>query len=164
MILQYEQKREDVAAAVTLIGNKLKFFLLGCWLVVAFVEVPAITTSMASGDTFLQSLGANVGSLIVLALAGLFFLFLRWFQIWFAARRAILRPVEWRFSDEGIHVETPVASADIRWEAFIKFREDRKVLLLYVQKGQAQFIPKRVLNEPQLAELRELIMAHVKKA
>ncbi|HEY5331224.1 MAG TPA: YcxB family protein [Acidobacteriaceae bacterium] len=100
-------------------------------------------------------------SLFILALLGLFFLFLIWLQPRLTARKAILRTVEWRFSDEGIHIQSDVASSDILWKAFIRFREGPKVLLLYTQKGQANFIPKRALDASQLDELRTLIGAHV---
>ena len=103
-------------------------------------------------------------AIFTLGLLGLFFLFLVWLQPRLAARKAILRIVEWRFSDEGVHIQSDVASSDILWKAFIRFREGSKVLLLYTQKGQANFIPKRAMDSSQLDELRNLINAHVTKA
>jgi YcxB-like protein len=79
------------------------------------------------------------------------------------AWRTILRTVDWKLADEGVEIQSEVSSTRIRWEAFIKSREDRKVFLLYVQKNSAQFIPKRVLSAEQLSELRDIVSRHVKK-
>ena len=164
MTLQYEQRREDVEAASRMISGKLKFFLCGCWLVLVIANVPTIRASMESGQTFFESLHTNAGSLSIVIAVGIFFLFLYWLQPKLAARRMILRSVEWRLSNEGVHVQSEVASSDLSWKAFIKFREGRKVFLLYVQKGQGQFIPKRILSEAQLIDLRDILSAHIKKA
>ena len=159
MTLQYEQKREDVAAASAMMTSKMKWYFLICWLAVAIPNLLGIPASIREGGTVAVS--ARVLPLVFL---GLVLLFLAWLQPRLAARKIILRPVEWRLSDDGIHIQSSVASADIRWEAFLKYREGKKVFLLYVQKGQAQFIPKRVLSEVEIIELRTLIGAHVKKA
>jgi hypothetical protein len=159
MTLQYEQKREDVAAASAMMTGKVKWYLLICWLVVAIPNLLGIPASIREGGAVAVS-----ARVLPLILMGLLFSFLVWLQPRLAARRIILRAVEWRLSDDGIHVQSNVASADFRWEAFLKYREGKKVFLLYVQKGQAQFIPKRALSEVEIVEFRTLIGAHVKKA
>ena len=96
-------------------------------------------------------------------LLGAFFLFLAWLLPRAMTWRTILRTVEWKLTDEGVEIQSEVSSTRIRWEAFIKSREDQKVFLLYVQKNSAQFIPKRVLSAEQLGELRDIVSRHVKK-
>jgi hypothetical protein len=160
MTVSFEQKRADVVAASSMMMKKVKLTLLGCWLVIAALDVPGIYRDVALGGLSAMLREENI-AIFTLILLGLFFLFLIWLQPRLAARKAILRTVEWRFSDEGVHIQSDVASSDILWKAFIRFREGPKVLLLYVQKGQANFIPKRALDASQLDELRTLIRAHV---
>jgi hypothetical protein len=160
MTVSFEQKRADVIAASGMMMKKVKFFLAGCWLVVVALDVPDIYRSLKSDD-FSAMLREEGVAVFIAGVLGLFFLFLIWLQPRLAARKAILRTVEWGFSDEGVHIQSDVASSDILWKAFIRFREGPKVLLLYTQKGQANFIPKRALNASQLDELRDIIRAHV---
>jgi hypothetical protein len=163
MTVTFEQKRADVIAASSMMMKKTKFFLVCCWLIAAAMDVPSIYRDLTSNG-FSAMLREESVAIFTLGLLGLFFLFLVWLQPRLAARKAILRIVEWRFSDEGVHIQSDVASSDILWKAFIRFREGSKVLLLYTQKGQANFIPKRALDPSQLDELRNLINAHVTKA
>jgi hypothetical protein len=160
MTVTFEQKRADVVAASSMMMKKVKLFLVGCWLVIAAMDVPGFYRDLRS-DGFFAMLREEGIAIFTLILLGLFFLFLTWLQPRLAARKAILRTVEWRFSDAGVHLQSDVASSDILWKAFIRFREGPKVLLLYTQKGQANFIPKRALDASQLDELRRLIHAHV---
>jgi len=164
MVLRYELMRKDVAAASWLITNKLRYFYAGMWLIVLLMNIPTFHASAKTANTFGDAAIQDAGLIFVLILLGVFLLVCAWFQPWLTARRTILRAVEWSVTDEGVEVQSPVASARFRWEAFLKFREDRKVFLLYVQKGQAQFIPTRVLSAEQLVELREIVSRHVKKA
>jgi hypothetical protein len=158
MTISFEQKREDVIAASSMMMKKTKLFAASGWLVIALLEV--IFRSMTSNFSS-ATLREDSGSIVTLALLGLFFLFIIWLHPRLIARRAILRTVEWRFSDEGVHIHSDVASSEILWKAFIKFREGSKVLLLFTQKGQANFIPKRVIDASQLDELRNILRAHV---
>lgn len=160
MTVSFEQKRADVVAASSMMMKKVKLFLVVCWLVIAALDVPGFYRDLKS-DGFSAMLHEEGIAIFTLILLGLFFLFLKWLQPRLAARRAILRTVEWRFSDEGVQIQSDVASSDILWKAFIRFREGSKVLLLYTQKGQANFIPKRVLDASQLDELRTIIRSHV---
>lgn len=164
MTFQYEQRPEDFAAASRLLQHKVQYISFVSWLVLLGITLPAIRVAMAQGDAFSHALHEVVASKIGLILVTFLFPVALWLQPSFAARKIVTRPVEWTFQNEGIEVKTSVSSAHLRWDAFLKFREDRKVLLLYVQKGQAQFIPKRVLTVEQIRELRALILAHVPKA
>lgn len=160
MTVSFEQKREDVVAASSMMMKKVKIYCAVFWLVAALADVPGAYRSIALNG-FSAMLREEGVSIFILALLGLFFLFIIWLQPRLTARKAILRTVEWRFSDEGVHIQSDVASSDILWKAFIRFREGPKVLLLYTQKGLANFIPKRALDASQLEELRTLIHAHV---
>jgi hypothetical protein len=163
MVLRYEQKREDVAAASRLMTYKTRYFLIGLWLFVLVTNIPDIRRSIAHGGTLRDALNQDAGLFLTLVLLGAFFLFLAWLLPRAMAWRTILRTVDWKLADEGVEIQSEVSSTRIRWEAFIKSREDRKVFLLYVQKNSAQFIPKRVLSAEQLSELRDIVSRHVKK-
>jgi hypothetical protein len=160
MTITFEQKRADVVASSSMMMKSTKLFLVGCWLVFAATDLPGIYQDLKS-DGFSAMLREKAFTMLLLVLVGLFFLFLVWLQPRLAARRATLRRVEWRLSDEGVHIHTDVSSSEILWKAFIKFREGPKVFLLFVQKKQAIFIPKRVLDPSQLDELRNILRAHV---
>ena len=139
--------------------GKVKWYLLILWFVLTIGDTLEARALIKDGDMA----GASA-RMLPAVLVGLLFLFLVWLQPRLAARKAILRSVEWRITDEGVQIRTNVAATDIRWEAYLKYKEGKKIFLLYVQKGQAQMIPKRVLSESETIELRNLISAHVKKA
>jgi hypothetical protein len=163
MRFEYKQTREDVRAATRLMTWKLKYFFIGGWLLVLMIGLPSLRESFGSGESASGETGKIV-ALVPLTLLAIFFLLLYQIQPRLAARKAILRSVEWNFSDAGVHLSSEVASSEMKWPAFIGLREDKRTLLLYVQKGQAQFIPKRILDESQLKELKALISTHVAKA
>jgi hypothetical protein len=159
MTLQYEQTREDVAAASAMMTGKIKWYLLIFWFLLTIGNIPETRALIREGNMVAAS-----ARMLPAVLLGLLFLFLVWLQPRLAGRKIILRSVEWRLTDEGVQIRTNVAATDLRWDAYIKYKEGKKVFLLYVQKGQAQLIPKRVLSESETIELRNLISAHVKKA
>jgi len=163
MVLRYEQKKEDVAAASRLMTYKTRYFLIGLWLLVLVMDIQDIRRSIARGGPLRDVLNHDGGLFLTLVLLGAFFLFLAWLLPRAMTWRTILRTVEWKLTDEGVEIQSEVSSTRIRWEAFIKSREDQKVFLLYVQKNSAQFIPKRVLSAEQLGELRDIVSRHVKK-
>jgi hypothetical protein len=164
MTIQYDQKPEDFEAASRLLQRKVQYISFGIWVVLGAIIQPSIRIAMAQGETFSQALHDVVGPKAVVLFAIFLFPLFLWLQPIFTSRRIVARPVEWTFLEEGVEVRTPVSSSHLRWDAFVKFREDRKVLLLYIQKGQAQFIAKRVLSAEQLVELQEIVSRHVKKA
>jgi hypothetical protein len=159
MTLAYEQKREDVVAAVSMMSQRLKWTFLGCFLFVVLVAIPNVWRATSSGSAHDVVVAVFPSAILIFLL-----LFLLWLQPRLAARKIILRAVEWRITDEAVHIQSEVASSEMHWNAYVKYREGKRVFLLYVQKGQAQFIPKRVLSEAQTEELRNLIAAHVRKA
>ena len=55
---------------------------------------------------------------------------------------------------DGLRVRTPNLDGRTPWAHFRRWREDGRVVLLYHSDALFQFIPKRVLNPEQLADLR----------
>jgi hypothetical protein len=87
------------------------------------------------------------------------------------ARRALAdgrvnRGTTYQFTENSIHVETAVATADIQWAAFRYAVGTRSLLLLLATKtgGGAQILPTRCFaNESDLAAVRQLISRKVPK-
>ncbi len=69
-----------------------------------------------------------------------------------------------KFTNDGVDVITSeVGSAHFLWNAFSRVREDSKVVMLSISKTRWCAIPKRVMNEQQLAELLGLCATHIRK-
>jgi hypothetical protein len=67
---------------------------------------------------------------------------------------------EWllTISDEGIASTRPHIEAKYRWGAFTRYRETKVVFVLFTSPRQIGFwIPKRVMSQEQIQELRRLL-------
>ena len=157
MTFSYQNTRRDFVDACVAMGRKTYWFLFGLWLLLAAFSV------WMNGTAMLRGSGSQrfAASLPVVG-CGIFFLLICWVSPRYRARRMILREVTWTFTDGGVHLASNVSSSDLRWEAFLRYRETRDGFLLFVQKGVAQFIPKRVLTTEQTDDLRVLLRSHVK--
>jgi YcxB-like protein len=157
MTFSYQNTRRDFVDACVAMGRKTYWFLFGLWLLLAIFSVWMNEARVLHG-----SASERFAVVLPIASCGAIFLLVAWWSPRYRARRMILREVSWTFSDEGVHLASNVSNADFRWEAFVKYRETPKVFLLFVQKGMAQFIPKRALTAEQANDLRTVLAAHVK--
>ena len=114
MVLRYEEKKEDVAAASRLMTYKTRYFLIGLWLLVLVTDIQDIWRSIAHGGTLRDALNQNGGLFLTLVLLGAFFLFLAWLLPRAMTWRTILRTVEWKLTDEGVEIQSEVSSTRIR--------------------------------------------------
>ena len=81
------------------------------------------------------------------------------------ADERVKRGVNYGFSDNGIHVESSVATADLQWAAIRQALETRSAFLLFPGTNVAHTLPKRCFTDAaELAKMRELLRAHVPKA
>ena len=73
-------------------------------------------------------------------------------------RQQKVRPQWYRFrwSDEGLHFESPNAQAHYAWPEFQRFRIGRSSLLLFFNDNSYLYLPWHVLTAEQSAELRAL--------
>jgi hypothetical protein len=72
------------------------------------------------------------------------------------------RGVSYRFSDDGIHVETSISKTDFSWTAIRQVIEMGSEFLVFTNPNIAFTLPKRCFESTQnLASLRELFRAHV---
>ena len=68
------------------------------------------------------------------------------------------------FTDDGVEVVTSeVGSSHLLWNAFSRIREDTRIVMLSISKTRWCAIPKRVMTEQQMAELRSLCSVHIKE-
>ena len=148
--------RRDTAQACAAMSTKSRWYLVALWL---FLVV--LMASLNGREIIYGSAPDRIAALGPLAFAGAIFLGLGWLAPRLRARKMILRDVTWTLGDEGVDQSTDVAHAQLKWAAFLKYRETPRVFLLYIQRSQAQFIPKRALTPEQTIELRTLLDAHV---
>jgi len=65
-------------------------------------------------------------------------------------------------SDEGIYSEMMgIGNSDIKWSAFCRFVETKKVILLYFSKTRWVNIPQSALTADQQTELMQLLETHI---
>lgn len=157
MTISYQITRRDFVDACVAMSRKTYWFLFGLWLLVALFSVWLNWGALLRGSS-----SDRVAVFVPAAICGLIFLLIGWGSPRYRAGRMILREVTWTFSEQGVHLASNVSTADLRWEAFLKYRETPKGFLLFVQKSMAQFIPKRALTAEQVDDLRAVLVAHVK--
>jgi hypothetical protein len=66
-------------------------------------------------------------------------------------------PMTMSWSDAGFKVENQQGSAVTPWQDFFKWGEDSRILLLYHSSRLFYMLPRRVLTEAQLTDLRQFI-------
>jgi len=160
MTLNFELSRKDLVAGTRAVSSKLlKWFFIVCFATAAIAAISNIRNALADGNA-----SGLIAALFPVVILGLLLGLLLWLSPYLAARKIVIRPVEWQFNDDGVRIRSPGSSAEIKWEVFIKYRETKSLFLLYPQKNMAHMIPKRILDDAQLIELRTLIASHVKKA
>jgi hypothetical protein len=77
----------------------------------------------------------------------------------------VKKGVNYTFSDNGIHIESSVATANLQWAAFRQALETRSAFLLFTGPNIAHTLPKRCYTTAaELVTMRELLRAHVPKA
>lgn len=157
MTFSYQIARGDFVDAFVSMSRKAYWFMFAFWILLALFSSWINWTELLRGST-----SQRLTVIVPVAICGLIFLLIARVSPRYKARRMILREVTWAFSDDGVHLTSSVSATDLKWEAFLKYRETPKLFLLFVQKGMAQFIPKRVLTPEQTDNLRMLLASHVK--
>lgn len=73
----------------------------------------------------------------------------------------LVGPMSFVFTDSGVHVQSPLGTADMPWSSFVRARETPEMLLLYFAKKTAYFVPRRALREADEARLRALVVTQL---
>lgn len=61
------------------------------------------------------------------------------------------------FSDEGVDIQSPVASAAMRWPAYVAFAETKNLFLLYQNPRVFNMFPKRGFVATDIESVRSLL-------
>ena len=75
-------------------------------------------------------------------------------------RRELATPVQWSFDDEGLSVVTRFTSSRFPWDALRGWREDDRILLVYLADQLFHSVPKRQVEEATLTALRDALESH----
>jgi hypothetical protein len=86
---------------------------------------------------------------------------------WLSARAQFRRmpsaqgPTTLAVSDSGIRMQSVHVNSQIAWSAFIDWREEKSVFVVFPQPRAYVTIPKRAFSEPQQAEFRETLRRNI---
>jgi hypothetical protein len=65
------------------------------------------------------------------------------------------------YSDEGAEVVNYLSRMFVKWEVFSHYVESSEVFLLYTDRDQYVYVPKRVMTPDQVVSFRELMSRQV---
>jgi uncharacterized SAM-binding protein YcdF (DUF218 family) len=72
--------------------------------------------------------------------------------------------ISYRFSPDGIHIESSVATSDLQWAAFRQVRESRSGFLLMQSTAMANIVPRRCFaSHADVVAMRDLLRRSVPK-
>ena len=66
-------------------------------------------------------------------------------------------------SEGGVLYKNEVSQSEVKWEAFVKFRETRNLFMLFSGGRLFHIVPKRAFSETGVDEFRELLQRHLSK-
>lgn len=78
-------------------------------------------------------------------------------------KRKFVKPVEYRFGEEGIETEAQERVRKVPWEQFAKAVERKHILILYDKEKHPLVLPVDQLGE-DLGAVKEMIAAHLPQA
>jgi hypothetical protein len=77
----------------------------------------------------------------------------------FREQKNLHYPLTMSWSEAGFKIENQQGSSVTPWGDFFKWSEDSRILLLYHSSRLFYMVPKRVLSEAQLTDMRQFITA-----
>jgi hypothetical protein len=66
-----------------------------------------------------------------------------------------------RITDDGLESVFPTGISRLQWRAFTKYKETKDLFLLYMSPSRPAFIPKRVLSQEQVLNLRAILKKQI---
>lgn len=78
--------------------------------------------------------------------------------------RSLHGPRSTAVDDQGMSVEGPDFSSQVKWPFFLKFAEDDKSFVMYQTNQMFSCTPKRQLSQPEISNIREALIQHIPKA
>lgn len=77
--------------------------------------------------------------------------------------RSLHGPRSTAVDDQGMSVEGPDFSSQVKWPFFLKFAEDDKSFVMYQTNQMFSCIPKRQLSQQEILAIREALTQHIPK-
>jgi len=133
----------------------LAVFVLGTALVITLL-IARMDPAKASQMVPTWIVFAGILLLVVLLRSGMLH------RMQFNRMKALHQPIHLEAGDGGVIYRTSRGESTTKWEGFEKWRESKGNFLLYVQPRLFFVVPKRVLNEEQVAEFRELLRSRIR--
>jgi hypothetical protein len=65
--------------------------------------------------------------------------------------------------DTGTTTTSSKGKAELHWTAYSKYKETSELFVLFFESGNCAFIPKRVLSQDRIVELRQVLQGHIRK-
>ena len=101
---------------------------------------------------------------IVLIILPIFILIATPFKVWKITAIQMQTPVfakgaTYHFFVDGIDMKVDTMEDKVPWETYCRIKETNKDFRFYVDKVQAQLLPKHNMSTEQIKDLREIIMA-----
>nr|WP_166175749.1 YcxB family protein [Altererythrobacter segetis] len=131
-------------------------------LVVLLLSSPAARYSLICNALTLMLLGAVFLAAFLLALV----LFVRkpilrsMARRTLAQRRDLATPVAWSFDDGTLRIATRFTRSEFPWDALRRWREDDRVLLVYLADQLFHAVPKDQVDEAHITALRTALESH----
>jgi len=73
-------------------------------------------------------------------------------------------PIDYEFRESGIKIKSPSVDANLGWDTFIKWKEGKKLFILYQNDALMNIVPKRFFNsEDDIIAFRQLLGSNIKK-
>jgi hypothetical protein len=107
-------------------------------------------------------LGQLVLALVMVVLAGLLAAY-RWMLVPRSWRKLYREDSRWAHeiqiapSEGGIRLDSPITHADVSWDAFERYVESDRMVLLYQAEGGVNILPKRAFEADELGRFLDLV-------
>ena len=100
--------------------------------------------------------GLTTIGVVTVAIGASFVYFSPYLTVWSHRRgnKLIAGPHTYRFFDDRLSMNSPLAATDVTWPAIREVREDARFVFFFLSKTYAVVLPKRVLQSGELEELR----------
>jgi hypothetical protein len=130
------------------------------WAVVTLFGAGEIALSLSDPDGLNVPL-IGLGLFSLLAYAAWWLVVDRWLlprlsRRYYNQAAVLHEPIIVAWSVDGLSTRSPMVTTSLPWSAYIGRREDDATLLLFQTDMLYQFIPKRVLDEDQVQDLRSV--------
>lgn len=73
----------------------------------------------------------------------------------FKQQKSLRREFQFQWDDAGTHFKSEVGETHLKWDEFIKFHQNKNMILLYISDYLFFMLPKRLMTDEQAADIGE---------